>query len=137
MKKFILGLMLVTSLPSFAAIGLNDCKSLLGQYTCAIDGDVLDLSVKKTAANTVTIGLADENSGDAGSYIVDGVTRTEAGGSQIKASCREGGSQIEVLTMIKGQLEVLSVSTVNPKTVKYSIEKSGSGSSFSFNCTKK
>ncbi|MEA9356881.1 hypothetical protein SHI21_11720 [Bacteriovorax sp. PP10] len=136
MKKFILGVLLVTSFPSFAVIGLNDCKSLLGEYTCTINGDTLDLSVKKTAANTVKIGIADENSGDSGSYIVDGVTRkSSTDDSQVKASCREGGSQIEVLTMFKDQLEVLSVTTVNPTTVKYSIEKPAS--SFSFNCTKK
>lgn len=136
MKKFILSLMLVTSFPSFAVIGLNDCKSLLGQYTCTIDGDVLDLSVKKTATNTVKISIADENSGNSGSYIVDGVTRkSSTDDSQVRASCREGGSQIEVLTMFKDQLEVLSITTVNPTTIKYSIEKSAS--SFSFNCTKK
>lgn len=135
MKKLILGALLVTSLPTFAGIGLNDCKSLLGKYTCTIDGDTLDLSIKKTAGNTVTISLADENSGESGTYIVDGVARKYEDDSQTKASCREDGSKIEVLTMFKGSTEVLSVSAINAKTVKYSIEKPSS--SYSFSCTKK
>lgn len=136
MKKLILGVLLVTSFPTFAVIGLKDCKSLLGEYKCSVSGDILDLSVKKTAANTATISIADENSGDSGTYIIDGITRkSDKDDTLVRASCREDGSQIEVLSMFKDKLDVLSITSVDAKTVKYSIEKASG--TYSFNCSKK
>lgn len=136
MKKFILGVLLVTSFPSFAVIGLKDCKSLLGEYTCKVDGDTLDLSLKKTGANTVKISIADENSGNSEEFIVDGITRkSKTDDTLVQTTCREDGSKIESLSMFKGSTESLSISAVDAKTVKYSIVKSDS--TFSFNCSKK
>ncbi len=53
MKKLIMGLALLTSMSAFAG-GLEDCKSLIGTYSCNYQGQELELKISKNSTLTLS-----------------------------------------------------------------------------------
>lgn len=133
MKKFVLGVLLVTSLPTFAA-GLKDCKALLGSYTCSLEGQSLELSIKKTTGDSANISMGNDK-GE--TYIFDGVNRTSlAGDVQVQASCKNKGTQLEVITKTNGQSGSSVLTAINSQSATYVLGNDGE-QPLSLNCSKK
>ena len=121
MKKFIMGLALLSSMSAFA--NAEDCKRLAGKYTCSYQGQNLTLSLThKSKSNSIVLNLA----GEGDEYVVDGqIHNSKIDDSQNIATCKENKELIidnYFQNQLKASVSILATST----GVLYTMEQGSS-----------
>lgn len=131
MKRIIMGLALLTSMSTFAGTGVENCKSLLGNYSCDYEGQSLELSLSKgTVANSVKVSL----DGDSQEIILDGVLRNSTvGNSQKIAECNQN-KEIVIDSYYKDELKGSMAISKTATGATYTIVKASG--SIILNCKK-
>jgi hypothetical protein len=121
MKKFIMGLMVLSSISTFASS--KDCQSLAGKYTCSYQGQSLVLSLTlKSSSNSIVLALA----GDNDEFVVDGkIHNSKKDDSQNIATCNEN-KELNIENYFHNQLKALVSISATTTGVLYSMEQGSS-----------
>ena len=133
MKKLIMGLALVTSMSALAGTGLQDCKSLLGNYSCQYQDQNVDLSISKNAAaNSIKISIA----GEGQDFVLDGAShKSSVDDSQNVAECK-AKKEIVIDNFFRGELKGSFSVLKTVEGVTYTMIQ-GHGPSVALTCKRK
>ena len=131
MKKLIMGLALLTSMSAFAR-GLEDCKSLIGTYSCNYQGQELELKISKNSAlNSVKISIA----GDAQDLIVDGTAHKSGNDDSVNVAECNAKKEIVADNFFKNELKGSFAITKTAEGARYTMVQNRN--SVVLDCTKK
>lgn len=131
MKNLVMGLALLTSMSAFAG-GLEDCKSLIGTYSCKYQGQDLELKISKNAAlNSVKISIA----GEGEDIIVDGTSHKSTKDDSVNVAECNAKKEIVVDNLFKNELKGSFAITKTAEGARYTMVQSRN--SVVLECTKK